>query len=234
MPVCVVALITARGGSKSIPGKNIAPAGGKPLIAWTIAAALGSRFVQRTLVSTDDEQIADVARRYGAEVPFLRPAELAQDNSPHVPVALHALDWLSRSAGLSPDYLLLLQPTSPLRTSTDIDGAVELALEKGAGSVVSVCETFSHPYLTKTVTADGTLADFVTPPEGYLARQKFPKVYVLNGAIYLIRPALLAEHGSFVAPGSLAYIMPQERSLDVDTPWDLRLVDLVLTANREG
>ena len=183
----VLGLITARGGSKSIPRKNVVPLAGKPLIAWTIEAALQSHGLSRVIVSTDDEEIAQVAREWGAEVPFLRPAELARDDSPHIPVVVHAVEWLESHEDMRSDYVLLLQPTSPLRSTEDIENAIRLALEKDADSVVGVCEASSHPYLTKRITADGRLQDFGPRPEGYLARQSLPPAYIANGAIYLRR-----------------------------------------------
>ena len=224
----VVGVITARGGSKSIPKKNIAPLAGKPLIAWTIETALRSAALSRVIVSTDDTEIAEVARQWGAEVPFLRPAELARDDSPHIPVIVHAVEWLGSHEDMRSDYVLLLQPTSPLRSTEDIDGAIRLALEKDADSVVSVCQASSHPYLAKRITDDGRLEDFDHRPEGYLARQALPPAYVVNGAIYLVRRDVLVEKHTFYTERTYAYVMPQARSLDIDTPWDLYLADLVL------
>jgi CMP-N-acetylneuraminic acid synthetase len=224
----VIGVITARGGSKSIPGKNIAPLAGKPLIAWTIETALQSPVLDRLIVSTDDEDIASVARQWGAEVPFLRPSELAQDQTAHLPVMVHAVEFLEKDMGSRPQYVLLLQPTSPFRTVDDIHNAIELAYEKDADSVISICETFAHPYLSKSVTPDGKLQDFVPKPEGYLARQKLPPVYVLNGAIYLFSCDMLVEQGVFYTENTYAYVMPQERSLDINNAWDLYLAELIL------
>lgn len=221
-------LITARGGSKGIPHKNVCPLAGKPLIAWTIEAALQARRLDRVIVSTDDEEIAKVSREWGADVPFMRPAELARDDSPHLEVIRHALGWLAAESEAELDYLMLLQPTSPLRTSADIDSAIALGEEKNADAVVSVCLTHEHPFLSKQVTPDGRLLDFVEKPQGYLARQSLPPAYSLNGAIYMVRRSLLLERDDWYTDRTFAYIMPPERSLDIDTPWDLRLVDLIL------
>lgn len=223
-----VGLITARGGSKGIPQKNIRPLAGKPLIAWTIEAALRSRRLERVIVSTDDEEIAKVSREWGADVPFMRPAELAKDDSPHLEVIRHALGWLESESEAELDYLMLLQPTSPLRTCADIDRAIALGEEKDADAVISVCQTHDHPFLSKQVAADGKLLDFVQKPQGYLARQSLPPAYSLNGAIYLVRRSLLLERDDWYTDRTFAYIMPPERSLDIDTPWDLHLVDLIL------
>ena len=228
----VVALITARGGSKGIPRKNLAPVAGKPLIAWTIAAALASRHVSRVLVSTEDAETAAVSRAHGAEVPFLRPPELAHDDSTSFDVAAHALRWLAEHDHSEPDYLLLLQPTSPLRTAADIDGAIDLSRERDADAVLGVCEASPHPYLARRVDDRGVLADFIPLAQKPSRRQEYPPAYILNAAIYLNRPASLLATRSFQPPGALAYIMPQERSLDIDSPWELRLADLLLREQR--
>ena len=224
----VIALIPARGGSKGIPRKNLAPLAGKPLIAWTIEAALGSKNVRRVIVSTDDPEIAKVARQHGAEVPFLRPPDLAADEAGALGVALHALDWLGENAGEEPEYLLLLQPTSPLRMTADIDAAIDLARTRGADAVLGVCEAEPHPFLARRVDESGVLSDFIPLAEKPVRRQDFPEAYVLNGALYLNRSASLRASRTFQPPGALALVMPRERSLDIDTPLDLRLAEALL------
>ncbi len=225
----VIALVTARGGSKGIPGKNVLPVGGRPLIAWTIQAARDSALVRRVIVSTDDEAIAQASVAAGAEVPFTRPAELARDNSSHISVVLHALDWLEVDEGRLPDYLLLLQPTSPLRTADDIDAAIALAGQTRAASVVGVCPAHTHPYLAKSVSPEGRLTDFLTiDRRAYLRRQDLPAAYALNGAIYLTPPATLRQERTFLPADTVPYVMPVERSLDVDTRWDLTLLKLLM------
>lgn len=224
----IIGLITARGGSKGIPHKNIRPLAGKPLIAWTIHAARQSQTLNRVIVSTDDVEIAEVAREWGAEVPFMRPPELAQDDSPHHDVILHAVNWLEAETASPPRYIMLLQPTSPLRTAEDIDRAIALATEKDADSVISVCPIPHHPYFSKQITPDGKLLDFIERPQGYLPRQGLPPAYALNGAIYLVRRSVLLEREDWYTDRTFAYIMPPERSLDIDTPWDLHLADLIL------
>jgi CMP-N,N'-diacetyllegionaminic acid synthase len=223
----VLTLITARGGSKSVPKKNVRVVAGKPLIAWTIEAAISCSNLDRVIVSTDDEEIAQTARDWGAEVPFMRPTELAQDDSPHIPVVTHAVEWMESHEGFKCDYVLLLQPTSPLRTSEDIDASIQLALENDADSVVSVCEAPYHPYLAKNI-VDGRLENIITPPDGYLARQVLPRSYVNNGAIYLVRRDYFMKSQTLFSDHSYAYVMPQDRSLDIDTPWDLHLAELIL------
>ena len=227
----IIGLITARGGSKAIPRKNIRLLAGKPLIAWTIEAALASRGLSRLLVSTDDVEIATVARQWGAEVPFMRPAELARDDSPHIPVLIHAVEWLERVEGTTVDYLLLLQPTSPLRVGRDIDAAIELARAKNADSVISVREASTHPYFTRRITADGRLRDFVAKPDGYLRRQVLPPAYAWNGALFLVRRDILMQRQMLETEHTYAYTMPPERSLEIDTPWEWRLAELMLSAS---
>ncbi|MDT4969342.1 MAG: CMP-N,N-diacetyllegionaminic acid synthase [Acidobacteriota bacterium] len=224
----MVGLITARGGSKGIPRKNIASLAGKPLIAWTIKAAQESRALDRIIVSTDDPEIADVAREWGADVPFMRPPELAADDSPHHGVVIHAIRWLESQPAPPPDYIMLLQPTSPLRKAEDIDAAAAIAAEKDADAVISVCPTHDHPYISKRIADDGRLLNFVEPPKGYLPRQALPPVYALNGAIYLVRREVMLASEDWNTPRTFAYVMPPERSVDIDSPWDLHLVDVIL------
>lgn len=224
----ILAVVPARGGSKGIPGKNLALAGGRPLLAWTLDAARTSQFVDRTVVSTDDPSIAATARDLGGEAPFLRPAEISGDSASPMLAIDHALAWLEREEGWRPDYVMLLQPTSPLRLAEDIDNACRLAVEKDADAVVSVTEAVPHPYLTRSIDSDGKLADFLTLPGGYPRRQDFPDVYTLNGAIYLAKREILASQGTFYTSRTYAYVMPTARSLDIDTPWELHLADLLL------
>ena len=228
----VLGVITARGGSKTLPNKNILPLVGKPLIAHTINATLNARLLSRVLVSTDHHGIAETARQFGAEVPFMRPAELAQDNTLVYPVLVHAVQWLEQQEGYQPDYVMSLQPTSPLRTADDIDDAIGLALEKDADSVVGLCRIKHHPYWTKGVSDDGRIVDFMSldkPLEvAYSRRQDLPQAYGINGAVYIVRREILLERQTFYTDRTYAYIMPVERSLDIDTLWDFRVVELLL------
>jgi CMP-N,N'-diacetyllegionaminic acid synthase len=223
-----ICLIPARGGSKGIPRKNIISLAGKPMIAWTIEAALQSDCLDRILVSTDDAKIARIAEEWGAQVPFMRPAELSLDTSSTIDVALHAISWLEQAEGRMPDYLLLLQPTSPLRTREDIDSARRMASERDAEAVVSICEAIHHPYLTKRLGEDCTLSEFM--PDGRICtrRQDFPPAYALNGAIYLSSISSLLRDKTFLPERTYGCIMPADRSIDIDTPWDLHLADLIL------
>jgi len=223
----VLGLITARGGSKSVPRKNLVPVGGKPLIAWTIESALKSQRLDRVIVSTDDMEIARVAAEWGAEVPFMRPKELAEDDSPHIDVVIHAVQWLEEHERWSAEYVVLLQPTSPLRTAADIDGAIEMAKEKEAVAVIGVVETHAHPYLTRKMTEHGVLEDFIPTEIPYLYRQGLPPAYFINGAVFVNRRDSLLKKRTFYPSGMYGYVMPAERSLQIDSPWDLYLADLI-------
>jgi CMP-N,N'-diacetyllegionaminic acid synthase len=230
----IVGLITARGGSRGIPRKNTRLLAGKPLIAWTIEAALASQRLSRVIVSTEDEEIAQIAREWGAEVPFMRPAELAQDHTPSIEPVLHAVQWLDDHESYQPDYAMLLQPTSPLRTAQDIEEAIALAVRLGADSVVSICQVKYHPYWAMRMNDDGTLrsfldaADWDSLQEMFPRRQDLPLAYAENGGIYLVRRRVLLERKSFYGKTFYGYIMPGERSLDIDTAWDFHLVGLLL------
>jgi CMP-N,N'-diacetyllegionaminic acid synthase len=217
----IIGLVTARGGSKRLPRKNVLPLAGKPMIAWTIEAARGSAALRRVIVSTEDEEIARVSREHGAEVPFLRPTELALDDSDHVAVVEHALDWLLEHEGVDPDYIMLLQPTSPLRTADDIDACISIARAADAPAVVSVSAMSPHAY---RLGDDGTLE-----PVRDVGDSRRPLV-ALNGAVYLNRVASLRAERAFIPSGSRGYVMPSERSLDVDTQWDFSLAEAALQA----
>lgn len=218
----VIALVPARGGSKGIPRKNLVEVAGRPLLSWTIAAAQQSGVVDRIVVSTDDDEIARAAQDLGAEVPFRRSPELSDDHATAVDVAIDALDRLG-----DPDWLLLLQPTSPLRSAEDVRSAVRLASDD-VERVVSVRPVRDHPAWLLRVAGDGMLE----PWSGSAAtrRQDEPALVVPNGAIYLIRPAALRRDRSWVGSRTRAYNMPEERSIDVDTSWDLRVASLVLAS----
>ena len=227
----VVGLITARGGSKGIPRKNVVDLAGKPLIAWTIMAALNANVLDRVIVSTDDDEIANISQKWGAEVPFMRPSELSNDNSPHVDVLLHAIRWLHENEEYFPEFLMLLQPTSPLRTTEDIEKSFALAIERKADCVISVQESLSHPYTVMQVSEDQKLSEFLMSPKDagvYQSRQSRPKYYSLNGAIFLFRIDALLKKLMVYPESTFTYVMPEERSLDVDTLWDLHIAHLIV------
>lgn len=214
----LLALITARGGSKGLPRKNVLLAGGKPLIAWTVDAAISAVCVERVVLSSDDHEIMHAARAAGCDVPFCRPAHLASDCATSIDVVLHALDQLPGYK-----YVVLLQPTSPLRAAADIDAAFELMIDSGAPSCVSVCDVDQSPYWMYRVAADNKLQRLLPEIEGITRRQDLPPIYVLNGAIYIARIDWLRANKSFVSEETIAYLMPKERSLDIDTAEDFEI-----------
>lgn len=222
----VLAVIPARGGSKGVPGKNIQPVGGRPLIAWTVAAALSAKTVDHVILSSDDEAIMDAARDAGCEVSFRRDAALSTDEAASIDVLV---DALVRTPGF--DVVVLLQPTSPLRTAEDIDAALEIMQRTGAPGCVSVSEAKDHPWLTYGRDRSGTLMSLCAPPTGAsLRRQDLPPAYVLNGAVYAADIAWVLEHRRLMASGHTAtYVMPVERSEDIDTWEDLRRADGLLS-----
>ena len=218
----VLALIPARGGSKGIPRKNIRLLAGKPLIAWTIEAALASAHVSSVVVSTEDDEIADISRQWGAQIPFIRPAELAQDDTPGMAPVLHALDHLTQF-----DAILLLQPTSPLRTTADIDACLLLAQTRQANAIVSVCEPESHPGWMYTLDDNHCLKNLTGVPL-CTRRQDLPRVYALNGALYFARTDWLRQHRSFISEDTMGFLMPKEKSIDIDTLFDWKMAELLL------
>lgn len=228
----ILGLIPARGGSKSIPLKNIYPIAGKPLMAYTCRSALESSVISRVIVSTDHEEIASIGQQCGVEVPFMRPFELARDDSPSIDVALHALHWLKSEEGWVPDILVLLQPTSPLRRAEHIDQAVELLQKEQIDTVVSVVKVphnFS-PYSIQKIEND-LLKDFWGEPLPFdrYRRQNFPTLYARNGpAILAARVPVLIQFKSFYGNRVKPYIMLERDSIDVDNRFDLKMAEWVL------
>lgn len=217
-----LALIPARGGSKGIPRKNIRMMAGKPLIAWTIEAALRSSLLDAVVVSTEDEEIAEISLKFGALVPFMRPTELAGDATPGIDPVLHALDSLPQF-----DSVMLLQPTSPLRNTDDIDGCIKLARQRRAPSVVSICEPDSHPMWTYLLGTDLSMAPLVAG-NAATRRQDLPLVGALNGAMYFGEAAWLRNTRKLVGVETLGYMMSRDRSVDIDTPFDWKFAELLL------
>jgi CMP-N,N'-diacetyllegionaminic acid synthase len=224
----ILGLIPARGGSKAIPRKNLLPLANKPMVAWTIDAASEAGVFDRLILSTDDAEIAQLGRKLGIEVPFLRPADLATDGSTSVDVCIHALEWLEGNENYRPDFIMLLQPTSPLRSATDIRASVELAAVRQANSVVSICEVHHHPSWMKILDNEGHLRNLFAHTSAPTRRQDLFPVFALNGAIYLALRSLVLSERTFVSDGTLGYLMPPERSVDVDRAWDFYLADLIL------
>lgn len=212
----VLGVILARGGSKELPRKNVRELAGKPLIAWTIEAGLQSEYVDRLILSSDDEEIMRIAEEWGCEVPFQRPDELAQDDTPSMDALLHALDQVPEH-----DYVVLLQPTSPLRTAEDVDGTIDTCHDRVAPACVSVVETDKPPEWMYTITDDGRLDRVLDEEESVARRQDARSTYVLNGAVYVARTNWLREKKIFVTDCTQFHLMPKKRSVDVDTELDL-------------
>ena len=185
-----MAIIPARGGSKGIKRKNIRILNGKPLISYTIEQALKSKYIDRVIVSTEDLEIAEISKSFGAEVPFLRPQELAQDDTPGLEPIIHAVNYLNGEEKYFFEYVMCLQCTCPLRKAKDIDNSIEEINKKNADALVSVCESEVNPYWMKTI-QDGKLVDFIKTNVDYIRRQDLPKVYRLNGAMYLAKTKVI-------------------------------------------
>jgi N-acylneuraminate cytidylyltransferase/CMP-N,N'-diacetyllegionaminic acid synthase len=223
----ILYIIPARVGSKGLPGKNIRLLGNKPLIAYSIEAAVNSIFKGTVIVSTDDEEIASVGKKYGATVPFIRPNELATDAASTMDVVFHAINFYKQQHVFF-DLVVVLQPTSPLRTSSDIDLAISLMKEKNVAAVVSVCESEHHPLWTNILPADGSMKNFIREEVKGKNRQQLPVNFRLNGALYISKSEALEIYKGFIHEKTIAYIMPTDRSVDIDHEIDFKLAELLL------
>lgn len=221
----VLALISARGGSKRVPRKNVRELAGKPLIAWTIEAARGSHYVDRVVLSSEDDEIMRVAKGLGCEVPFVRPAELATDAAPGIaPV----LDALARLPGYG--LVVLLQPTSPLRSAADIDACIEACVRLKAPACVSVTSNAKSPYWVYAVGADQKLVALLKSPPPERAQP----LHILNGAVYVARTEWLQQHRDFVGADTVAHVMPAERSVDIDDEIDFAFAQFLIERKMHG
>ena len=221
----ILAIIPARGGSKGIKNKNIAALAGKPLLQWTIEAAKKSKYVDRIVLSSDDPEIQGIAELLGCEVPFTREAHLATDEASTIDVLV---DVLERVVGF--DVVVLLQPTSPLRTAEDIDSCLNLMMQDGAPSVVSLCEVEDHPALVVKFQNENQITPFLPHPSSQsLRRQDLPGAFRLNGAVYAAKIHWLFRERSFTAQGSVGFVMPKRRSIDIDDRDDLFTAEQLLS-----
>jgi N-acylneuraminate cytidylyltransferase len=223
----ILAIIPARGGSKGVRRKNLREIAGKPLIAWAIEAGRKSQYIDRLILSSDDPEIISMARSWSCEVPFVRPAELARDEAPGIDPVLHALSALPESY----DYIVLLQPTSPFRLAEAIDGCLETCLRHHAPACVTVTEVDQSPFWMYRLDASRHLAPLIDQKSIPDRRQDLPKVYVLNGAVYVAQTAWLQQQQTFLTAETVAHIMPRERSLDVDTELDLKICASIISGN---
>lgn len=225
----MIAIIPARGGSKGLPGKNIMPLCGKPLIAYTIEAALKSNCIDNVFVNTDSPEIAEVAKQYGAEVPFLRPSFLASDTASAIDVYIHAANWISKNSNLSSQNFMVLLPTAPLRTNTHIDDAFLLYQEKTATTLVAVKEAETPPswYMSVDDNARLTSCRFDGGDRGS-NRQASNKFYIPCGAIYILNKKLLETQRTYYSANTVAYIMDNRSSVDIDTYQDFKMAEFLL------
>ena len=221
-----LAIVPARGGSKGIIRKNLQLLAGKPLLAWTMEAIIDSALVDRVVVSTDDPEIAQAARFWGAETPFMRPTELAADHIHSVQVVLHALNWLERRENYRPDAAMMLLPTSPFRKATHIDGALTLFQEENPEAVISVCE-LTKPLHGIRKLRDGRLAPIDHYDNLNLQRQDVETLYAVNGSIYISRPETLEHYQTFHSSGAIPYFMPGINSLDINSSEDMFIAEAV-------
>ncbi|OOM77935.1 N-acylneuraminate cytidylyltransferase [Clostridium puniceum] len=223
----ILAIIPARGGSKGVPRKNVKDLNGKPLIAYTIQEAKKSKYIDRIMVSTEDQEIAEISDEFGAEVPYLRPKELAQDDSKAVDCVIHLLNQLKSNENYIPDYVCLLQCTSPLRTADDIDGTICKSINAGMDGAVSICEAEVNPYWTNVFDGD-KLKYFLEEGKKISRRQDLPKVYRLNGAVYVIKTDVFLSNKTFETENITGYVMNNESSIDIDTEIDFQFAELIM------
>lgn len=223
----MIAIIPARGGSKGLPGKNIRLLVGKPLIVYTIQEAKKSKYITRVIVSTDDEEIARISKEHGAGIPFLRPESLASDTAKAIDNYVYTIDRLSKESGEDIKEFVVLQPTSPLRTVEDIDGAIEMYFSKNADSVVSYTKE-AHPITWHRYLDDEN--HFVNIfPESIDNRQVLRESYYPNGAVYVFKTELI-NSGRYTSENSFCYVMPRNRSIDIDYPEDFQYAEFIINS----
>lgn len=226
----ILCLITARGGSKGLPGKNIRPLAGKPLIAWTIEAAKGSKYIDRVVVTTDSPEIMEVARQYGAETPFMRPAHLATDLAKQEDALLHAMAFVENEEGRPYEFMMLLTPTHPLRDAAEIDAVVEAMIDNAnARSMLTVVECDRHPLFANTLPGDLSLKDFVRPELRTKNRQELPSYYQLSCSVCLIEWDHFVEHETVQTDDTYAFVTAPEKGQDIDNLRDFHLAELYMT-----
>ncbi|MFA6447580.1 MAG: acylneuraminate cytidylyltransferase family protein [Patescibacteria group bacterium] len=225
----ILGLITARGGSKGIPRKNIKVLAGKPLVAYSIEAGEASRLLTRCIVSSEDAEIIEISKKFGADVPFVRPLELAQDSSTSLAVVQHAVSWLKDNCGEEYDYVMILQPTSPLRTAQDIDEAIKMVVDTGADSVMGMKELGDCSINKFKKIVDGVILPLFEDEGAFSTRRQDidQKIYKRNGAIYVTKTELMMQ-GDLFGKTSLAHIMPEERSVDINILHDFIVAEAYL------
>lgn len=230
----ILATICCRGGSKGVPGKNIRDLKGKPLIAYTIAAAKNTSLVEDLIISTDDERIADIARQFGAQVPFMRPADLASDTASKWPVFIHAVETYEKLTGKKVDYLVDLDVTVPLKSAEDINGAIELALsDTSVDVVITGYEPERNPYFNMMEVNENGYAEIVKKGvRPIVRRQDAPLVYSLTPAAYVVKKSALYEFEHWSKAKCKIYPIPRERAVDIDTEIDFKIVEFLIDSNK--
>jgi len=228
------AFIFARGGSKGLPGKNIRPLGGKPLIGWSIEHALAVKRIERVIVSTDSDEIASVARDFGAEVPFIRPADLAQDSSPEWLAWRHALNYLRELNGTFPEAMVSLPATAPLRLPIDIENCLDEYEKGGADMVITVTDSHRSPYFNMVkVNTDGSVGLVIPPSSAIVRRQDAPTVFDMTTVAYVARPEFIMEHSGTFQGRVRAVNVPIERAIDIDTLLDFQIAECLLNIRKQ-
>ena len=225
----ILAIIPARGGSKGIKNKNIRLLNNKPLITYSIDAAKSCPYIDYVLVSTDSEKIADISKTAGASVPFIRPEYLASDNAKTIDVLIHAIEVL-KSMNMTFDYVVLLQPTQPLRLKKHLDEAIEQIVDFGCNSLVSVCEVSENPILMRTIDESGKLSRILSF-NSTIRRQDFPKFYKVNGSIYINKIDKKFNKNTSLNDNEYAYLMPKDYSIDIDEEQDFLLAEKIIKTN---
>lgn len=223
----LLALIPARGGSKAVPRKNIKNLNGKPLMAWTIEAARKSRYIDKVVVSTDDDEIMTIAKKYGSEAPFKRPKELASDNAKMMDVVLHCIKFF-QNLDEEYDIIILLQPTSPLRGAYDIDKAIEYFVKKKARAIVGVVKCEHSPQWAGVLPRDHSMKNFIPENIREKNRQEIRTFYRINGAVYLADIGFIINKRNWYGPKTFAYIMKRENSVDIDNLFDFMLAEFIM------
>ncbi|MFH0709178.1 MAG: acylneuraminate cytidylyltransferase family protein [Pseudomonadota bacterium] len=225
----ILAIVPARGGSKRLPRKNVLDLAGKPLIAWTIEAGLKSKYIDKVVVTSDDNEILEISHLYGADC-IKRPLDLASDTATTFDALKHTIDHLENF-----DYIVLLQPTSPLRNEQNIDEAIDLLFKREAGAVISVCEMEHSPLWSNTLPEDGEMSEFLRKEVLNKRSQDLPSYYRLNGAVYICKTdKLLNEKTFFIKEKIFAYVMKKENSVDIDDLYDFHLASAILNFFQTG
>ena len=225
----ILAIIPARGGSKGIKNKNIVDINGKPLIYYSIREAKRSKYIDKIIVSTDSDEIASISKKYGAEIPFLRPKSLAMDTSKTIDTVIHCIEFL-KSKGKDYDLMVLLQPTQPLRKSWHIDEALEFIIDKDEESLISVSKAKEHPILMRKIDQDSHVISLLNE-NSTKRRQDFTQIYKVNGAIYINKINNNLNNETSLNDNKLAYIMDESYDLDIDEELDLKLARMIIDEN---